>query len=320
MDRYDTMKLFIRLVELKSFTKVANELGIPRSSVTIAVQQLEARLGARLLNRTTRQVSTTLDGEAYFLRCERLVADLEETEEAFTTTPARLKGKLRVDLQGTLATHFLLPHIGEFCSAHPDLELEIGMGDRLVDMVRESIDCVLRAGEPKDSSMVGRRVAALEQVTCASAAYIKSAGLPRTVEEFAKHRAVNYASPSGRVVPFEFRVDGHKRSLHLKGSVTVSNAEAYVLCCQADMGFIQLPRYHVQDQLTRGQFVEVLTDLQPAAMPVMVLYPQHRQLSHRVRAFVDWVAERMRLGTEPVANSLAKRAARRDDPRRRYAS
>lgn len=305
MDRYDTMKLFIRLVELKSFTKVADELGIPRSSVTIALQQLEARLGTRLLHRTTRQVSTTLDGDAYFLRCQRLVADLEEAEEAFATTPTRLRGKLRVDLQGTLATHFLLPHIGEFCEAHPELELEIGMGDRLVDLVREGIDCVLRAGEQKDSSMVGRRVASLEQVTCASARYVSKAGMPTTLDEFSRHRAVNYATASGKVVPFDFRIDGQRRSVHLKSTVTVSNAEAYVLCCQADLGFIQLPRYHVEEELRLGRLVEALAELRPAPMPVTVLYPQHRQLSHRVRAFVDWVAERMRLGTQPAAQARA---------------
>jgi DNA-binding transcriptional LysR family regulator len=297
MDRFDTMKLFIRLVELRSFTKVADELGIPRSSVTIAIQQLEARLGTRLLHRTTRQVSTTLDGDAYFLRCQRLVADLEETEEAFASTPTRLRGKLRVDLQGTLATHFLLPYIGEFCEAHPQLELEIGMGDRLVDLVREGIDCVLRAGEPKDSSMVGRRVATLEQVTCASAGYIGKAGLPTTLDAFSRHRAINYATATGKVVPFDFQVEGQRRSVHLKSTVTVSNAEAYVLCCQADLGFIQLPRYHVEAQLKAGTLVEVLPEFHPAPMPVTLLYPQHRQLSHRVRAFVDWVAERMRLGS-----------------------
>ena len=296
MDRYDAMKLFIRLVELKSFTKVADELDLPRSTVTHQIQQLEKRLGTRLLNRTTRQVSTTLDGDAYFLRCQRLVADLEETEEAFTTTPTKLKGKLRVDLQGTLARHFLLPHIGAFCAAYPELELEIGMGDRLVDLVREGIDCVLRAGEPRDSSMVGRRVALLDQVTCASAAYLKRAGKPTTLEEFSKHRAVNYAAPGGRVMPFDFVVDGQRRTVQLKGALTVNNAEAYVLCCEADQGFIQLPRYHVEAQLKSRQFVEVLQTLRPAPMPAYVLYPQHRQLSQRVRVFVDWVADRMRAG------------------------
>jgi LysR family transcriptional regulator for bpeEF and oprC len=251
-------------------------------------------------------VSATLDGEAYFQRCQRLVADLEETEEAFATTLTRPKGKLRVDLQGTLAMHFLLPHLGDFCASYPELELEIGMGDRLVDLVREGIDCVLRAGEPRDSSMVGRRVAVLEQVTCASATYLRRAGRPSTLEQFAAHRAVNYAAPAGRVVPFDFLVDGERRSVHLKGALTVTNADAYVMCCEADQGFIQLPRYHVEQQLAAGLFVEVLHKLRPAPMPVSVLYPQHRQLSHRVRVFVDWVADRMRHGAAGNTGALPR--------------
>src|SRR2546423_5293037 len=176
LDRLDAMRVFVRIVELKSFTKAADDLQLPRATVTHTIQQLEKRLGVRLLHRTTRQVSATLDGEAYFERCVRLLADVEEAESAFSQSSARPKGKLRVDLQGTLGMHFLLPHIGGFFERYPDIELEIGMGDRLVDLVREGIDCVLRAGEPRESSMVGRRVALLSQVTCASAGYLEGNG------------------------------------------------------------------------------------------------------------------------------------------------
>jgi len=294
MDRFDSMRVFVRIVELMSFTKAADDLQLPRATVTHTIQQLERRLGVRLLHRTTRQVSATLDGDAYFQRCQRLLADVEEAESVFSQSAAAPKGRLRVDLQGTLGMHFLLPHIGDFFAKYPEVELEIGMGDRPVDLVREGVDCVLRAGEPRESSMVGRRVALLGQVTCASEAYLARHGTPRTPDEFKAHRAVNYAGSTGKVLPFEFLVEGLARTMQLRGSATVSHADAYVACCEAGLGFVQLPRYHVERQLADGTLCEVLAKYRPAPMSVSVLYPHHRQLSPRVRVFVDWVADQMR--------------------------
>lgn len=250
----------------------------------------------RLLHRTTRHVSATLDGEAYYQRCQQLLADLEETESAFGNVAASPKGKLRVDLQGTLALHFLLPHIGEFFARYPEIELEIGLGDRLADLVRERVDCVLRAGEPRESSMVGRRVALLEQLTCASAGYLAEQGEPTTLEALRAHRAVNFAGASSKLLPFEFMVEGERRTMQLRGPATVSHADAYLACCEAGLGLVQLPRYHVARQLEAGTVREVLHAFRPPPMPVSVLYPHHRQLSPRVRVFVDWVADRMGRG------------------------
>lgn len=294
MDRFHSMQLLTRIIELGSFSKAAEDLQLPRATVTHAVQQLEKRLGTRLLHRTTRHVSPTQDGQAYYERCQRLLSDLEETEAAFGSASSKPKGKLRVDLQSTLAKHFVLPVIEQFFTRYPDLELEIGMGDRLVDLVREGVDCVLRAGTLSDSSMVARRVASLQQVTCASREYLARHGTPETVEALRGHRAVNFLSPrSGKPLPFDFVVAGVARSVQLKGSVAVSDADAYVACCVAHLGVIQLPRYHVQARLDDGTFCEVLSPYSPAPMPVSVLYPHHRQLSPRVRVFVDWLADVM---------------------------
>ncbi|MDB5875295.1 MAG: transcriptional regulator, LysR family [Ramlibacter sp.] len=294
MDRLDAMHLFNRIVELGSFTKAADDLQLPRATVTHAIQQLEKRLGTRLLHRTTRHVSPTQDGEAYYARCVQLLADMEETESAFAAAGNNPKGKLRVDLQGTLAKHFVLPKIDQFFERYPGIELEIGMGDRLVDLIREGIDCVLRAGEPRESSMVARRVASLRQVTCASSEYLKRHGAPKTVDDLRGHRAVNFLSTStGKTLPIEFLVDGQMRNVRLPGSVSVTDADAYVACCAAHLGLVQLPRYHVEARLKDGTFREVLAKLQPAPMPVSVMYPHHRQLSPRVRVFVDWLADVM---------------------------
>lgn len=291
MDRFDAMRIFTRIVELNSFTKAAHDLGFPKATVTHAIKQLEARLRVRLLHRTTRQVTATLDGEAYYQRCVRLLADLEETESVFSAAVQQPAGKLRIDMHSTLGMHFVMPVLEQFCERYPLIELEIGMGDRLVDLVREGVDCVLRVGALTDSSMVARRVALLEQMTCASPAYLAKYGTPQTMDDLQGHRAVNFFSAqTGKNWPFEFKLDGQLYSMQLPGTVSVNNADAYHACCRAGMGLIQAPRYHLAKALAAGELCEVLAAVRPDPVPVSVMYPHHRQLSSRVRVFADWLA------------------------------
>jgi DNA-binding transcriptional LysR family regulator len=293
MDRFDAMKLFVRIVELGNFSKAADDLKLPAATATHAIRRLEARLGVRLLHRTTRKVTPTSDGQAYYQRCLRILADVEETEAGFGHRGVPPKGKLRVDLP-TLGRFYVLPRLHEFMDRYPGIDVEIGMGDRHVDRVGEAVDCVLRVGELRDSSMVGRRVAQLAQVTCASAAYLERHGVPATLDEIGRHQAVNWHSAgSGRTLPFEFLVDGELRTLQLPGRVSVNGGEAYVACCVGGMGFAQLPRYHVRELLASGALREVLPQYPPPPLPVTVLYPHQRQLSPRVRVFADWLAEVM---------------------------
>ncbi|TWI65226.1 transcriptional regulator, LysR family [Pseudoduganella lurida] len=293
MDRFDAMKLFVRIVELGNFSKAADDLKIPAATATYAIRQLEARLGVQLLHRTTRKVTASTDGQAYYQRCLRILADVEETEAGFGHRGVLPKGKLRVDLP-TTARFFVLPRLHEFMARFPDIEVEIGMGDRHVDLIGEGVDCVLRIGELRDSSMVGRRVATLAQVTCASADYLDRHGMPQSIEALLRHQAVNwYAASSGRLLPFEFLVDGVLRTVQVPGRVSVSGGEAYVACCVGGLGLAQLPRYRVQRRLAEGTLREVLPDFPPPALPATVLYPRQRQLSPRVRVFADWLAEVM---------------------------
>jgi DNA-binding transcriptional LysR family regulator len=293
MDRFDAMKLFVRIVELGNFSKAADDLKLPAATATHAIRRLEARLGVQVLHRTTRKVTPTSDGQAYYQRCLRILADVEETEAGFGHRGVPPKGKLRVDLP-TLGRFYVLPRLHEFMDRYPGIDVEIGMGDRHVDLVGEAVDCVLRVGELRDSSMVGRRVAQLAQVTCASAAYLDRHGVPATLDEIGRHQAVNWHSAgSGRTLPFEFLVDGELRTLQLPGRVSVNGGEAYVACCVGGMGFAQLPRYHVRELLASGALREVLPQYPPPPLPVTVLYPHQRQLSPRVRVFADWLAEVM---------------------------
>jgi DNA-binding transcriptional LysR family regulator len=288
MDRLDAMRVFTRIVERRSFTAAAEDLGLPRSTVTDAVQQVEKRLGVRLLQRTTRQVSPTLDGEAYYQRCLTILADIEDAEGAFAGV--KPKGLLRVDVHGTLARHFVLPGLPRFLATYPGIEFHMSEGDRLVDLIREGIDCVLRVGVPQDSGMIARRVAMLEEVTLASPAYIAAQGMPHHPDELGKgHRIVGFRSSATGVLPLEFTIDGEVRNITLPATVTVNAAESYIATAKLGLGLIQIPRYHAEAALRSGELVQVLTGFPPTETPVSLLYPHNRQLSPRVRVFIDWL-------------------------------
>src|SRR5215510_1760046 len=181
MDRFDAMRLFSRVVERRSFTQAANDLGLPRSSATQVIGQFERRLGVRLLQRTTRVVRPTLDGEAYYRRCLAILQDVEDAEGAFAGT--RPKGTLRIEVQGTLARHFLMPNLPAFITQYPDIEISMSESDRWVDLVHEGVDCALRWGDLADSGLIARRLAVLTRITCAAPDYLKRFGRPKTVDD-----------------------------------------------------------------------------------------------------------------------------------------
>lgn len=295
MDRFQEMQVFVRIAERGSFSQAAEDLQIPRATVTNLIKRLEQRLGVRLLERTTRHVRMTLDGEAYYHRCVRLLLDLEETESAFRNAPP--KGLLRVNLQGTLAKHFVMPALGGFLAQYPDITLHIGEDDRLVDLVREGVDCVLRAGLLQDSSLIGRQVASLEQVTVASPEYLAQHGTPATLDDLQQHFAVDYlSSATGRAVPLEFRVGREVVERLLPARVSVTGVDLYTGAALSGLGIVQVPRYRIVQELAAGSLRELLPDCPPPPMPVSVVYPQSRQLSARVRVFSQWLAAQLGQG------------------------
>ncbi|MBB5695825.1 LysR family transcriptional regulator [Muricoccus pecuniae] len=297
MDRFDAMRVFCRIVERRSFTRAAEDLGLPRSSVTDAVKELENRLGVRLLQRTTRHVSPTLDGEAYRQRCLRLIADLEEAEGAFAGATPR--GPLHVAVHPTLASHFIVPHLPGFLSDHPGVEFFLGEGDRYVDLVREGFDCAVRVGGLADSGeLVARRLAALEEATCASPAYLARHGTPRDIDALGDHCMVGFrSSATGAVLPLEFTIAGKVRAVALPSSITVGGAETYAAAARAGLGLIQAPRYRLEEDFRRGALVPILEATPPTSTPVSVVYPRAKHLSPRLRVFIDWLTARFRIGT-----------------------
>lgn len=288
MDRLDAMRLFTRIVERRSFTLAAQDLGLPRSTVTDAVKDIEARLGTRLLARTTRHVSPTLDGEAYYQRCLAIVADVEAAESAIGDVKPR--GQLRIDVHGTLLRRLIVPALPRFLAQYPDLQLHIGEGDRLVDLVREGVDCVIRSGELRDSTMVARQIATLDEITCAAPSYLRAHGTPGTLADLDGHRAIGFvSSATGHVIPLEFMVGGKKCYVSLPATVTVTAGETSTALARLGLGLIQTPRYSIADDLAAGRLVEVLPKFPPSPTPLSLLYPQSRGLSPRVRVFIDWV-------------------------------
>ncbi|RUL74932.1 LysR family transcriptional regulator [Dyella choica] len=293
MDRLDAMRLFTRIVELGSFTAAADHLNLPRATVTHTIKRLEARLGAQLLQRTTRRVRATREGEAYYSHCVRLLADVDAVETDFRQASEQPRGRLRIDLPTQMARLWLTPTLPAFFARYPLIELDISTNDGMVDLLREGVDCVLRVGQLPDSSLVGRHVGRLEQASLASAAYLRRHGMPRTLADLTKgHYAVNWASPTThRVEPLEFMLGRKRREVMLPGRVTVSGVEAYMGCCEAGLGIAQFPRYRAADALASGQLKEVLPSSPPPSLPVSVLYPPHRQMPARLRVFVDWLIE-----------------------------
>lgn len=295
MDRLQAMRVFTRIVEMGSFTRAADDLSLPRATLTHTIKRLEERVGAHLLQRTTRRVRPTRDGKVYYNHCVRLLADLDAVEADFREAAVVPKGRLRIDLASSLARQVLIPALPAFLARYPQIELDIGTSDRFIDLVQEGVDCVLRAGDLRDSTMVGRRVASLSQATVASPGYVKRHGMPQSLAELQEgHVAVNWASPTTRrTTPLEFMVGKRLREVNLPAPITVSGTEAYLACCEAGLGIAQFPRYRVDGALKRGTLVELLPSMVPPAFPVSVVYQSQRQLPLRLRVFIDWMVEVM---------------------------
>lgn len=289
MDKIDAMRAFVRVVERRSFAQAAHDLAQPRSRLSEAVQRLERQAGVRLLTRTTRHVAPTPEGDEYYRRWLVILAEIDAADAAITaTTPA---GPLRVDVHGTMARHFLLPHLPEFLHRYPGIQLHVGEGDRLVDLVAEGIDLVIRVGRPAESGLVGRQLGVLEEGTFASPAYLKQYGVPASPAALEGHRVVGFVSSQTRaVLPLEFRTPAGTITVSLPATVTVTASPSYVCLAAHGMGLIQVPRYRVACELASGSLVEILADTPPEPSPVYILYPAGRHPSSRTRAFVDWAS------------------------------
>ena len=292
MNKLELLRTFVRVSEMSSFTLAGESLGLPRSTVSEHVQALEALLGTRLLQRTTRRVQATQDGLVLYERSKDLLSHMDEIEGLFRQDAASLTGRIRFDMPNFLGRQMVLPRLPEFMALHPNLELEISTTDRRVDLQREGFDCVVRVGVQPDQSVVARRVCDFSMVNCASPAYLQRYGVPENLADLTRHRLVHYVGVLGsRSEGFLYEVDGKLHRLPMAGSVTVNSTDAYEAACLGGFGLIQAPLKGMQSHLLSGELVAVLPQLNAPSMEVSLLYARQRHLPLRVRVFMDWLAQ-----------------------------
>lgn len=296
MDRFDAMQAFARVVETRSFTQAAETLHMSKTSVTQLVQQLEARLRVQLLNRTTRKVNVTADGAAYYERVVRLLADMDDAETSLSGASASPRGRLRVDVPTPLARTLLVPALPAFHARYPDIQLDMGVSDRMVDLIGENVDCVVRGGELTDQSLMARRVGDLQLKVCAAPDYLERAGIPSHPRELedTHHRIVGFHwSRTGKTFPYAMRRGGEHIEVQGRYVLAVDDGNAYLAAGLAGLGVLWLPDYMCKAHLERGELVPLFEDWQLDPMPMYVAFPPNRHVSAKLRVFIDWIAELM---------------------------
>ncbi len=293
MDRFDAMQAFARVVETGSFTKAAETLHISKTSVTQLVQQLEARLRVRLLNRTTRKVNVTADGAAYYERVLRVLADVDDAETSLSSASASPRGRLRVDVPSPLARMILIPALPAFHAQYPDIQLDMGVSDRMVDIINENVDCVVRGGELTDLSLMARHVGDLQLGVYAAPGYLKLAGTPSHPKDLedTHHRIVGFLwARTGKPAPYAMHSDGESVKVQGRYALAVDDGNAYLAAGLAGMGITWLPDYMAKDHLARGELMRLFEGWHLDPMPLYIAFPPNRHVSAKLRVFIEWVA------------------------------
>lgn len=274
MDLHE-LRIFTRVAELASFTHAASQLGLTKSRVSTAVQQLEKQLGTRLLQRTTRHVRLTYDGEQFLERSKQVLADAEQLLAMFQPAASGLRGSVRMDLPSALARDVVLPRLPEFLSAHPLLQVGISTTDHRVDLVQEGFDCVVRIGQLADTDLIARPLGVLKMCNLASPAYLERYGTPHTLADLAQHRIIHYASKLGmHGAGWEYQ-DGKESAIHpMQSTLVVNGTDAYQAACVAGLGFTQAPVLGSRKLVAQGLLVDVMPQLTPPPNAGIVAVPQ----------------------------------------------
>ncbi|RYX97804.1 MAG: LysR family transcriptional regulator [Comamonadaceae bacterium] len=292
MDKFSAMQAFVRVVEAGTFTKAADSMDLPKPTVTRLIQDLEKELDTKLLNRTTRKVTVTVDGAAYYEQASRLLGEVHELESSMSRAKASPRGRLRVDVPASLGIAVIIPALPDFHARYPDIQLDLGVSDRQIDMVAENVDCVIRGGELLDQSLVARRIGDLYLQATATPEYLKRHGTPQHPGELeSKHRLIRYASPrTGKVFAFEFYKDGETVEVNGNYQLSVNDSNASVAAGLAGLGILHTASFLVQDHITAGRLEPLFPGWCTQSIPMHVVYPPNRHLTNKVRVFVDWIA------------------------------
>ncbi|MDO8371801.1 MAG: LysR family transcriptional regulator [Pseudomonadota bacterium] len=293
MDKFSAMQAFVRVVEAGTFTKAADSMAMPKATVTRLIQTLEQELDTKLLNRTTRRVTVTADGAAYFERAGRLLSDMEELESSMSRAKASPRGRLKVDIPASLGMAVIIPALPDFYARYPDIQIELGVSDRPIDILAENVDCVIRGGEITDQSLVARRIGEFYLMSCASPAYLKRHGTPTHPRELERaHKLIRYFSPrDGKLYNVTLHKDGDRVEVAGQHQLAVNDSNAGVAAALAGLGVLQTLTFLVQHHISSGALEPLFGGWCSQAKPIHVVYPPNRHLSNKVRVFVDWIAE-----------------------------
>ena len=292
VNKLQAMEVFVQVVDAGGFSRAADNMQLPKATVSTLIQQLEAALSVKLLHRTTRQVTVTADGAAYYERCLQILTDVKEAEESLSRTRLSPSGRLRVDAPTGLTSSILIPALPAFFDRYPDIVLELGSSDRPVDLIEEGVDCAVRGGALGDSALIARRVGVLNMVTCAAPAYLEKYGTPQHPRELERHRCVNYFSAkTGKIYEWDFTKDGERIQVPMPGVIALNDSNAYVQAGLAGLGIITITDYLLTQHIAAGRMLQVLPEWSIDPLPVHVVYPQNRHLSAKVRVFVEWISE-----------------------------
>lgn len=291
MDRLAALQAFVRVAESRSFSEAARRLRTSKSAVSRLVAALETELGARLFHRTTRSLTLTEPGRAYFERVGRVLADLDEADQSVSQSQATPRGRLKVNAPMSFGFLHLAPAIPDFLARYPEVGVDMTMNDRFVDLVDEGFDVAVRIGSLADSSLVARRLAPIRRVVCASRAYLRARGVPLSPDDLAGHDCLGYSNISGQNWPL-MNAEGAPLSVHVAGRLTTNNGDALRAAALRGAGLAYLPTFIVGGDLQEGTLVTVLERFVPQDMHVNAVYPHARHLSPKVRSFVDFLAER----------------------------
>ncbi len=286
------MQLFVRVVETGAITRAADSLQMPKATATTLIQQLEASLGVKLLNRTTRRVSMTADGAAYYPRCLAILDEVREAEESLAQRHASPQGRLRVEAPTLIARLVIVPALPTFFARYPDIDLQLGCSERRTDLVEEGIDCALWSGELEDSTLIARRVGQLYFGTCAAPSYVAAHGAPHHPDDLKQHRCINHFSPrTGKTFEWVFAKNGVRIQTSLRGFIALDDENSYVAAAEAGLGIAQIPAFVLKDAMEHGRLELLLGDWFAEPAPLSVVYPGSRHLSGKLRVFVDWAAD-----------------------------
>ncbi|EIC86588.1 LysR family transcriptional regulator [Serratia sp. M24T3] len=292
MDQIQAMRIFTRITELGSFTRAAEDLDLPRATVSTTLKMLEQRLGVRLFLRTTRQVKITEEGEQYYQRCLQLLAAFDEAHNLFAHHQAQPEGHVRIDMPHSAAREIVLPALQEFSARYPLISLTVSANDNAVDLLHQGVDCVIRAWPAENENLQSRPIAMLEQITCASRDYLQRYGVPVNIADLKQHRAVAYFFAHQRPEShLEFVINKKVQQVMMDHTLTVSGADAYIAAAKSGFGLIQTSRRVVAGDISRGELIEVLPGFTPPPMPLYIMYPPGRFLAPRVRVLLDWLIE-----------------------------